>query len=161
MPQQRFMRRGVTKFFFLKAIAAPTNIPTRSELGAGNATDLSPFVSDVEGWALENTPIETPDMASAFASSIPGEDKAGTSSFTFYEDQMGDVIEQLLSKGVTGFIVVLRKGDVPASRSLDSFPIRVGSRAATYSTGAEPAKFKVGFSITAPPVLDAAVPALT
>ncbi|MGW2860980.1 phage tail tube protein [Streptomyces sp. NPDC001205] len=153
------MRRGVTKFFFLKAIAAPSSIPVRTELGAANGTDLSPFISDVEGWALENTPIDTPDMATSFASSIPGEDKADNSSFTFYEDQTGDNVEQLLSKGTTGFVVILRKGDVAASRSMDIFPVRVGSRAATYSTGAEPAKFKVGFSITGVPVLDAAVPA--
>ncbi|MFE5296988.1 hypothetical protein [Streptomyces sp. NPDC056632] len=66
--QQRYMRRGVSKFFFLKAIAAASNIPARTELAPTNATDLSPAISDIEGWALENAPIDTPDMASAFTS---------------------------------------------------------------------------------------------
>ncbi|MFE5296989.1 hypothetical protein [Streptomyces sp. NPDC056632] len=55
--------------------------------------------------------------------------------------------------------MILRKGDVPQSRSMDIFPVRVGSRSATYTASAEPAKFKVTFGITDKPVLDAAVPA--
>ncbi|GAA2136700.1 hypothetical protein GCM10009760_16370 [Kitasatospora kazusensis] len=158
--QQRFMRRGITKIYFLKTIAAPTNIPTRAELTTGpGATDLSRLISDVEGWALENTPLETPDLGNAFASSIPGEDKAATSSLTFYEDLASETVETLLSKGTTGYVVILRKGDVPASKSLDAFPVRVASRAASYSTGTEPAKFKVVFAVTDIPTLDAAVPA--
>ncbi|WP_435970233.1 hypothetical protein [Streptomyces sp. Qhu_M48] len=159
--QQRFMRRGTTLFFYLKEIASGDNVPSRVELGPTNATNLSDTISDVEGWSLENTPIDTPDMGSTFATTIPGEDKADNSSITFYEDKVSDTIETLLSKGVTGYIAILRKGDVPASKSLDVFPIRVGSRSPSYSTASEPAKFKVTFGITEEPTLDAAVPAKT
>ncbi|GAA0695050.1 hypothetical protein GCM10010193_57210 [Kitasatospora atroaurantiaca] len=158
--QQRFMRRGITRIYFLKTIAAPTNVPTRAELTTGpGSTDLSKQVSDVEGWSLENSPIETPDLGSKFSTSIPGEDKAASSSLTFYEDLVSEAVETLLSKDVTGYVVILRKGDVPASKSMDIFPVRVGSRAPSYSTGTEPAKFKVSFAITDVPTLDAAVPA--
>lgn len=157
--QQRFMRRGTTQFYFLKAIAAASNIPTRPELTGANATDLAEAISDIEGWALENVPIETPDMASEFTTSIPGEDKADNSSFTLYEDKVDDTLETLLSKGSEGYVVILRKGDIPQSKSMDVFPVRVGSRSATYTAGAEPAKFKVSFGITAKPTLDAAIPA--
>ncbi|MFC8449491.1 hypothetical protein [Kitasatospora sp. NPDC057223] len=157
--QQRFMRRGITKILFLKTIAAATNIPTRVELTAPGATDLSKPVSDIEGWSLENSPIETPDLGSQFATSIPGEDKAASSSLTFYEDLAADTVETLLSKGTAGYICILRKGDIPQSKSLDIFPVRVGSRAPSYSTGTEPAKFKVSFSISDLPTLDAPVPA--
>ncbi|MEU6511885.1 hypothetical protein [Streptomyces sp. NPDC046942] len=85
--QQRFMRRGITKFFFLKTIAATNNVPSRTELAATNATDLSGFISDVAGWSLANSPIDTPDMGSTLTTNIPGEDKADSSSLTFYEDQ--------------------------------------------------------------------------
>ncbi|MFJ6136483.1 hypothetical protein [Kitasatospora sp. NPDC092286] len=155
--QQRYMRRGVTKFFFLTTIAAPTNIPTRQELTAG--TDLSKQIADIEGWSLENSPIETPDLGNKFSTSIPGEDKAANSALTFYEDLASDVIEALLSKDAVGYICILRKGDIPQSKSLDVFPVRVGSRAPSYSTGTEPAKFKVSFSISDLPTLDAPVPA--
>ncbi|MFJ4684709.1 hypothetical protein [Streptomyces sp. NPDC088789] len=161
MSQQRFTRRGTTKFYFLKAILAPSLIPTRTELGSANGTDLSPAISDIEGFAVENTPIDTPDLATEFTGNIPGEDKADNSSLTFYEDKVSDVLETLLAKGTEGFVVILRKGDIPASKSMDIFPVRVGSRSSTYTTAAEPAKFKVSFNVTGKPVQDAAVPAAT
>lgn len=51
----------------------------------------------------------------------------------------------------------LRKGDVPGSRSMDVFPVRVGSRSPNYSTDNEAAKFTVSFSITEKLMQDAAV----
>jgi hypothetical protein len=129
------MRRGVTKFFFLKTIAGAGNVPVRTELTGTNATDLSGAISDIAGWSLANSPIDTPDLGSALTTNIPGEDKADSSTLTFYEDQAAETIETLLSKGVEGFIVILRKGDVPASKSMDVFPVRVASRAPAYSAG--------------------------
>ncbi|WP_225102221.1 hypothetical protein [Streptomyces sp. CoH27] len=157
--QQRFMRRGITKFFFLKTIAATNNVPSRTELAATNATDLSGFISDVAGWSLANSPIDTPDMGSTLTTNIPGEDKADSSSLTFYEDQAVETIETLLSKGVVGYIVIMRKGDVPQSKSMDVFPVRVAGRAPAYSAGNDPAKFTVTFAIAGQPTLDAAIPA--
>jgi hypothetical protein len=153
------MRRGITKIFFLKTIADAENIPSRSELGATNATDLSGAISDIAGWSLGNSPIDTPDLGSSLTTSIPGEDKADSSTLTFYEDQAGDTIETLLSKGSEGFVAILRKGDVPQSKSMDIFPVRVASRAPAYSTGSDPAKFTVTFAVAGEPTLDAAVPA--
>lgn len=155
--QQRFMRRGVTKIYFLKTIAAATNIPTRQEITAG--TDLSGAISDIAGWSLGNSPIDTPDLGSSLTTSIPGEDKADASTLTFYEDKAGDAIETLLTKGAEGYVVILRKGDVPQSKSMDVFPVRVASRAPAYSAGSDPAKFTVTFAVSDEPTLDAAVPA--
>ncbi|MFM9596223.1 hypothetical protein ACKI1J_40770 [Streptomyces scabiei] len=159
MSQQRFTRRGTTKFYFLKDIAAKDLIPTRSELGGTNGTDLSPAISDIEGFAVENTPIDTPDLATEFTGNIPGEDKADNSSLTFYEDKVSNDLEALLAKGTEGYVVILRKGDTPGSKSMDIFPVRVGSRSSTYTTAAEPAKFKVSFNVTDKPIQDAPVPA--
>ncbi|MFE0642810.1 MULTISPECIES: hypothetical protein [unclassified Streptomyces] len=159
MAQQRFMRRGITKILWLKNVAAATKIPTRPELSAPNATELTEAISDVDGWSLTNEAIETPDMASTFSSSIPGNDKADNSSITFYEDQLNDAVETLLPKGATGFVVFLRKGDIPGSKSMDTFPVQVASRTAQYNAGNEAAKFQATFSIASPPALDAAVPA--
>ncbi|MFE5089462.1 hypothetical protein ACFRCI_03490 [Streptomyces sp. NPDC056638] len=153
--QERYYQRGVTRFYFLPSIAA--RIPTRPELTDG--TDLSDFISDIEGWQLANTPIETPDLGSEFTSSITGEDKADNSSLTLYDDKASEALESLLAKDTVGFIVILRKGDVPTRKTMDVFPVRVGSRSTAYTTSTEPAKFKVSFSITSKPVLDAAVPA--
>ncbi|MFB6643164.1 hypothetical protein ACFCYF_38740 [Streptomyces chartreusis] len=158
MPQQRFIRRGVTRIFWLKQVRAENKTPTRVELSAPNATELTEAISDVEGWSLSNEAIETPDMATTFTSSIPGEDKAESSSFTFYEDKVSNAIEQLLPKGAVGWVAILRKGDVPGDASMDVFPVQVASRAPQYSTGNEAAKFQVTYTITAPPALDTTVP---
>lgn len=153
------MRRGVTKIYFLPEITAATNVPTRQEITSG--TELSGAISDIAGWSLGNSPIDTPDLGSTLTTSIPGEDKADASTLTFYEDKAGDTIETLLSKGEEGYVVILRKGDVPASKSMDIFPVRVASRAPAYSAGSDPAKFTVTFAVSDDPTLDAAVPATT
>ncbi|MGW3121356.1 phage tail tube protein [Streptomyces sp. NPDC001107] len=155
--QTRFLRRGISKIYWLKKVNDPER-PSRTELSEPNRFDLTKAVSDIEGWALANEPIETPDMGSTFNSSIPGNDKADSSSLTFYEDRFSDAVEQQLPKGAKGYVVFLRKGDIPGSRSVDVFPAQVATRAATYSTGNEAAKFKVDFTIIDEPSLDAPVP---
>ncbi|MFF4051935.1 hypothetical protein ACFYZ5_35365 [Streptomyces chartreusis] len=155
--QTRFLRRGISKIYWLRKVSNQER-PTRAEISVPNRFDLTKAVSDIEGWALENEPIETPDMGTTFNSSIPGNDKAESSSLTFYEDRFSDDIEQELPKGAQGFVVLLRKGDIPGSRSVDVFPVQVATRAATYSTGNEAAKFKVTFTVTDEPSLDAPVP---
>lgn len=159
MSQQRFMRRGVTKILWLDAVSSPDLVPTRAELTEPNSTELTEAIADVEGWSLSNEAIDTPDMASTFSSSIPGGDSAENSSITFYEDQVSEEIEALLPKGSRGYVVFLRKGDRPESKSMDCFPVQVASRSAQYSTGNEAAKFQAMFTIVSPPALDAAVPA--
>ncbi|MGW2022021.1 phage tail tube protein [Streptomyces decoyicus] len=154
-PQSRFLRRGISKILWVTDLHDP-KYPSRREINS--AFSLTDAVSDIEGWALENDPIETPDMGSVFNSSIPGNDKAEKSSLTFYEDQFSDAIEQQLYKGAKGYAVLLRKGDIPGSRSVDVFPVQVATRAATYSTGNEAAKFKVDFTVTDEPSLDRPVP---
>lgn len=153
----RFIRRGVSKFYFVPTVASPTTAITRPELTAG--TNLSPSIADVAGWMLENQPVSTPDMGSDFDSQIPGIDQAGDSSFTFYEDKLTAVIETLLPKGASGYVAILRKGDIPTSPSLDLFAVTVASRSAEYSAGNDAARFMVKFSITAKPALDLVVPA--
>ncbi|MFD7499557.1 hypothetical protein [Streptomyces sp. NPDC059850] len=153
--QTRFLRRGISKILWSKDLKDP-KYPSRQEIN--NAFGLTDAVSDIEGWALENDPIETPDMGSSFNSSIPGNDKAENSSLTFYEDRHSDEIEQQLPKGAKGYVILLRKGDLPGSRSVDVFPVQVATRAATYSTGNEAAKFKADFTIIDEPSLDRPVP---
>ncbi|MFE9461715.1 hypothetical protein [Streptomyces californicus] len=157
MPVKKYMRRGTSKFYFLETIAAGTMIPTRTELTAG--TEFSEFIASMDGWTVANNEIETPDMADTYDSTIPGSDKADSSSFTFYEDEVDADIEEMLAKGTTGYVVILRKGDVPANASMDVFPIRVASQSPQYTADNEAAKFVVTCSITSRPVQGAPVPA--
>ena len=153
----RFSRKGVTKILFADTIAAATYIPTRAEITG--ATALTKQIAEVEGFSLENQEIETPDLESTFTSKIPGDDQAADSSLTFYEDDTSSTLEEALAKGTVGFIIILRKGDVPASKSMDVYPVRVASKSAAITVDNEAAKWTARFSITDTPVLDAAVPA--
>ncbi|MEU8682980.1 hypothetical protein [Streptomyces sp. NPDC048611] len=153
----RFSRKGVTKVLFLEEIAATTLIPSRAELTG--ATKLTKSIAAIDGFQLENNEIETPDMESTFDSKIPGSDSVGDSSITFYEDDSTSTLEEALAKGTEGFVVFLRKGDVPTSKSMDIFPARVASQSSEYTVDNESAKWMTRFSITDQPVLGAAVPA--
>lgn len=155
----RFSRKGVTKILFADTIASASYIPTRAEITG--ATSLTKAISSVDGFQLENQEIETPDLESTFTAKIPGDDTAADSSITFYEDDTTSTLEEALAKGTTGFIIILRKGDVPASKSMDVYPVRVASKSSAITVENEPARWTARFSITDTPALDAAVPAAT
>lgn len=159
MPVKKYMRRGISKFFFLEEIAAGTMIPTRVELTAGE--EFSEYIAAMDGWTVSNNEIETPNMADTYDSTIPGSDKAESSSFTFYEDEVLATLETTFAKGTTGYVVILRKGDVPTNASMDVFPIRVASQSPQYTADNEAAKFQVTCSITSRPLQGAPVPAAT
>lgn len=154
---KKYMRRGTSKFYFVPTIAADSMIPTRTELSAG--TQFSSYIAAMDGWTVSNNEIETPDMSDDYDSTIPGSDKADQSTFTFYEDEEDADLEAIFAKGTTGHVVILRKGDVPASNSMDVFPIRVASQSPQYTADNEAAKFMVTCSITSRPLQGAAVPA--
>jgi hypothetical protein len=156
-PVKKFSRRGKSKFLLLPAVASDTLIPTRAELTAG--VDFTSAIATVDGWSLANQPIDTPDMSDDFDSQIPGSDKADSSSFTLYEDEIDADLEALFAKGTEAFVVILRKGDVPASASMDIFHIQVGSQAPAYTTDNDAAKLTVMCTILERPVQGAAVPA--
>lgn len=153
----RFSRKAITKILFAETIASTAYLPTRAEITG--ATSLTRALAAVDGFTLENQTIETPDLASKFTSKIEGDDQAADSSLTFYEDDTDDELETALAKGTAGFIIILRKGDVPASNSMDVYPVTVASKSSTITVDNEAAKWTAMFAITDTPALDAAVPA--
>jgi hypothetical protein len=152
----RFNRKGTTKIYYLPTIAATTLIPTSAEITAG--TDYTQQINGIDGWSLENQPIETPDMASTFVSKIGGDDSAADSSITFYEDSTLDDIESDLAKGTSGYIVIFSKGKTAAAKGMDVFPITVVSNSKAYTTDNEAAKITVQFTITQRPLFNGTVP---
>src|SRR3954465_8763162 len=156
MPVKKYMRRGTSKFYFVPAIVADSMIPTRGELVAG--TEFSEYIAAMDGWTVANQEIDTPNMADTYDSTIPGSDKADSSSFTFYEDEETAPLEQTFAKGTNAYVVILRKGDIPANNSMDVFPIRVASQSPQYTADNEAAKFMATCSITSRPLQGAPVP---
>jgi hypothetical protein len=152
----RFNRKGVTRIYFVPTIASTSLIPTDAEITAG--TDYTGQINAIDGFSLENTPIETPDMASTFVSKIGGDDSAADSSLTFYEDSTLDDIETDLAKGTSGYIVIFSKGKTPGAKGMDVYPVTVVSNSKAYTTDNEAAKITVQFTVTARPVFNQAVP---
>jgi len=155
----RFNRKGTTKIYFLPTIAAGTLIPTGAEITAG--TDWTEHIHSIDGWGIENSPIETPDMATTFVSKIDGDDSAADSSLGFYEDSVTDDVETDLAKGTTGYVVIFSKGLTTAAKGMDVFPTKVASNSKSYSTDNEAAKINVQFVITDRPLQNGTVPTLT
>lgn len=152
----RFNRKGTTKIFFLPTIASTALLPTSAEITAG--TEYTQQINAIDGWSLENSPIETPDMASTFVSKIGGDDSAADSSLTFYEDSALDDIETDLAKGTSGFIVIFSKGNAASAKGMDVFPVTVVSNSKAYTTDNEAAKITVQFTITKRPAFNQTVP---
>lgn len=149
----RFMRKGVTKVWFVPAITDLTAMTT-AEQTAG--TELTPQLAEVNGFSFTNNPISTPDMDNQFVSQVTGEDTADQSSMTFYEDDGGaDAIQTLLAKGTTGFIVFFYAGTAGASPAsgddYEAWPVTVSAAPRMYSAGNEAAQYRVDFAITAVP----------
>lgn len=152
----RFNRKGTTKIYYVPTIAATTLIPTTTEITAG--TDYTGQITAIDGWSLENQPIETPDMASTFVSKIGGDDSAADSSLTFYEDSALDDVETDLAKGTSGYIVIFSKGKTTGAKGMDVYPITVVSNSKAYTADNEAAKITVQFTITGRPLFNGTAP---
>lgn len=154
----KFFRRGISKIYFLPAVADVTGVisPTRAEITAGQ--DLSPGVSEIAGFQLNNSPIPTPNLAEIFTSQIEGEDTTADSSLTFNDDDTDDDIRTAVAKGTSGFILLLPYGDVPTKRC-EVWPVRSTGVNDEWTTGNDPARFAVGFAVTATPEQNGVIPA--
>lgn len=154
----RFMRKGVTKVYWAVTLASPS-APTVANMVA--AVVLHTQLSELNGFNFTNTPIDTPDMASAFVSKIPGEDTVGDSSMVFYEDTLTNPIKTALAKNTVGFVVLFPTGlagSTPAiADKTDVWPAIVASNSRRYSAGNESALYEVVFTCTAPNVEGAVV----
>jgi hypothetical protein len=149
----RFMRKGVTKFYWVPTIASPTLIPTSAEVIAG--TNLTPQLAEVNGFNFANSPINTPDMSSAFVGKIPGEDTTDNSDITFYEDKVTNPIKTAQAKGNVGYVVIFYAGTAGASPAagdkVDVWPAIVASNSRMYTADNEAAKYRVVYALTAAP----------
>jgi hypothetical protein len=142
----RFFRRGVSKVYFLPAVAAPATGPTTGEITAG--TQLTNDVAEIGGFQLSNSPIPTPDLQSTFTKTIVGEDTTDTSTITFYDtDATSAPLRITLAKGAAGFIVLMPYGNVTAKRC-ETWPVRSTGVNDEWTVGNDPARYMVGFAVT-------------
>lgn len=149
----RFMRKGITRFYWVPTIADADLIPTAAEVTAG--TNLTPQIAEVNGFNFTNNPINTPDMASAFVGKVPGEDTTDNSDITFYEDKVTNPIKTAQAKGNSGYVVIFYAGIAGATPAIgdkaDVWPAIVASNSRMYTADNETAKYRVVYALTAQP----------
>lgn len=153
----KYFRRsdGQTFWAFVPAISNPA-APTSAEINAG--TNLTLRICDISGFTYKNKPIETPDLASAFVSTIPGEDQADDSELTFYDDSASMALWTALAKGTGGYMVISPYAKATASKCRVWQVVSTGPND-ELKLDATAAKFMVGFSVASRPNLDAVFPA--
>lgn len=148
-----FFRRGVSKAYFLPAVAGSN--PTSGEMTAG--TDLSTALNDWSGFSFTNERIDVPVLASSFVPQIDGPDTVGDSSFTFLEDDTSNTIRNLLAKGTVGFVVLAPRG-TGTGKPAEVWPAKSTGVNREWSMGNDPARFMVQFAITSVPNQNATLP---
>lgn len=151
----RYINKGVTRVLWVVTIANKA-APTRAELNAG--TDLSNEIQENDGWLIESESVETPDLGRTFTSSIPGSTSAEDSSLTMYADLGGTDARDLMPRGTNGFIVWMDGGDV-TGRTMDVFPVRIGSVGKNRTVDDEAATLTINYNITSEPSEDVLIPA--
>lgn len=160
VPTTRFMRKGVTRVFLVPTIASLA-APTVAEITAGD--ELTADIAAINGFEFTNSPIQVPDMASAFTSQIGGEDTTADSNMEFWEKGTTDATHDALVKGTAGYIVFFYQGTAGASPAANDdcevWPCVVTSNSRMYSADNEAAKYRVAFSLTDPPEQAATVAA--
>jgi hypothetical protein len=149
----RFMRKGITRFYWVPTIASASLIPTTAEVTAG--TRLDGQLAEVNGFSFENNPIQTPDMSTAFVSQIAGEDATEDSSLTFYEDLTSNPNSTVLAKGTNGYVVIVPRGTAGATPAAgdksDVWPAQITSNAKQFTADNEAGKYMVKFAATSQP----------
>ncbi len=152
----RFFAPEISKVFFATSLANYKTGASRAEITA--STDITDEIADLSGWDITAGSIDTPDLGTRFMSKIAGRLQTSDSSLTMYASEDGDDARDVLPRGTKGFIIFMDGGDVPTQPS-DIFPIEVNSLGKVRTTGETAAQLTVGFTITAPPAEDVAIPA--
>ena len=142
----KFFRRGVSKVYFM--VSDPGASVSSAEFTAG--TDLSPFITEMNGWQLQNTPIRTPNLADTFTSQIDGEETVADSTLTMNDENGASAFRTALPKGTAGYMALCPYGTAATKRA-EIWPVKSTGINDQYTVGNEPARTVVSFAITAVP----------
>ena len=149
----RYIAQSVRKYYWVPTIAS-VSAPTRAELNAG--TDLTGQVFAVSGFDNPVTLVDAPDFANRFIAQVAGPIKPSNSMITLYQSTSSADVRTLLTRDLTGYIVILMEGDV-TGRKMDVFPVVIAA-ATKQETIGDPAKIEIQFGISAQPQVDLVIP---
>lgn len=150
---KRYIAPGVRKYVWVPTIANK-NSPTSAEISAGK--DLTAEVAAADGWTTTSNNVDAPDFGTRFTSKVAGMITADDSSFTLYQSRDSDDVRTLLTRDLTGFVIIFPEG-ISADGTMDVFPVTVSSPSKQQSQS-DPAQIQIQFTITSEPAADVAIP---
>jgi hypothetical protein len=152
----RFIEVSVAQYYWVPAIAN-TGAPSAAEINAGTILTGQIPQDGVAGFATTSDTVDAGDFASRFVSKISGLINAEDSSLTFYRSSTSSDVRSLLTRDLTGFIIIAGEGMV-TGKKMDVFAVTVTSAPKVHA-GTDPAKITVSFVITKVPDVDVTIPA--
>jgi hypothetical protein len=156
LPTGPYFVRGVSQFVFCPAVADLT-APTRTELTAGTVLT---GITNVSGFQIKRSFVDTPDLDSDFTSNIAGERKADSSSLTFKDKRSASAaIRTALAEGTSGIMVFEPWGDIVGA-PCECWPVTSGGVNRVVDMGSY-AQFTADFATPEPPEQNGVLPATT
>lgn len=142
----RFINPEVTVVYWLVA-ATTLATPTRAELDAVTASDLTGEIAAMDGWTIASDRVAVPDLGTKFTGRIGGRTNPGDAQITFYASEDTVDVRDVLTRGDRGFVYILDGGDVEGQKAR-GFEVEVSSVSPTVDVaGTEAARIMVDFSI--------------
>lgn len=142
----RFINPEVTVVYQVPTIADIAN-PTRSELDAAQAVDLTGEIAAMDGWTVAADRVAVPDLGTRFTGRISGRTNPGDASITYYASQDTVDVRDAQARGDRFFIVILDGGDIEGQKGR-AFEVEVSSISPTTDVaGTEAARVMVDYSI--------------
>lgn len=147
---------GRRKVIWVATIATYT-APTTAELTAG--TELSPWIipDGMSGFSSTSTFVDDPRLSTRSVPKVPGPVTFEDSSIRFRAGTSAADVRALLTRDLTGYIVICWEGIV-ASGKCSVFPVTVGSSAEELGDGGSIAAIMVTFAVTNDPAEQIAIP---
>lgn len=152
MPQsltatQRYINPERTAYYLVPTIA-DINAPTREELEAADAWDVTKEIAAATGWEVTTDRVAVPDLGSRKTGRISGRINPGDAQISFYASEDTQDIRQELKRGDRTHVVILDGGDIPG-QAMRVFAVEVSAVTPTTDVaGTEAARVVVDFAIT-------------
>lgn len=152
-----YIHPGTAVLYWLPAVA-DKNSPTRQEMNAATAYDLTPQIADAPGWdtSAESKPLMR--LSSRYTGKISGRIESEDPKLVFWASEDTEDIRDVLSRGDRGFVMLCLGGDVPGQKA-DVYPVEVMSLSKPVSVEGDPAQITVSFAVPTEPGEDVTIPA--
>src|SRR6266550_6862060 len=135
---------SIRKINWYPAVANIASV-TRAEINAG--TDLSPAIPDdgVKGFTVKAEFADAPNFLGGLTAKVPkNQITPDDCSLDFYMSSASTDVRTLLTRGLSGYIVMLWEGDVDG-RKMTPFQVSVASQSPA-PDGGNPARITIMFA---------------